>query len=103
VHWGPLSPLIPEFAGATYPCPLQDGGLRYPSGAHTACSATRAWDGDARWHTPDLLSPMTSDGWASLGSVEFHLVGGELTQSANPLAAWSWQGVDRAGCVVWYP
>ena len=96
-RWEALSPMLPEFTGATYALPLQDGGLRYPSGAHTACAATRAWNGDARWHTPDLLSPMTSDGWASLGAVEFHVVDGKLTQTANPLAAWSWQGVDKAG------
>ena len=98
LQWGALHPLLREFAGATYVVPLLDGGLRFPSGARSVCPATRQWDGDARWHLPDLTAPMTSDGWASLGAVEFQLDGaGQLNQSSNPLAAWSWQGVDAAG------
>ena len=90
--------MLPEANGATYGIPLADGGLRYPTSSHGACPQTRDWRGDARWHVPNLNAPMTPDGWASIGSIEFTLSqNGTLVQTIDELATWSWTGVKAAG------
>ena len=95
--WSSLN-MVPEAAGTTYTIPLADGSVRYPTSYHGACAQTRDWRGDARWHVPNLRAPMTADGWASIGAIEFSLSpNGTLLQTVDELAAWSWTGVEAAG------